>query len=118
MGYEVNVEGEITFHNIEGFRKEFEKIAQRRTSEVGMHGDFDYFFTKMWRDNLGGIDEVTNGTKIKIFREGKLWYDDKKAMEFLSKFAEGTIKFFGEDNTDWKYDIDGKGNSTKTLRGD
>ena len=116
MGYEVDVEGEIVFLDIDGFRKGFKKIALNLTSEIGMHDDFDYFFTKMWGDKLEETIDMYNGEEIRVQREGKLWYDDEKAMKFLSKYAQGEVRFYGEDNTDWKWIIDGKGNATKEER--
>ena len=110
MGYEVNVTGKIEFLDVEGFKKDFEKIAQKRNTEIGMHGDFDYFFTKMWGDNLEVLNSP-NREEITLSRQGKLWWDDEKACEFLSKYAKGNIKLVGEDNTVWEYVLDGKGNS-------
>jgi len=115
MGYEVYVEGKIVFNDIKKFKEEFEKVAQRRESEVGMHGDFDYFFTKIWGDNLEYLN-CDDNEEIDFTREGKLWFDDEKAMELLSKFSTGIVKFYGEDERDWKFILDGKGNVEKHTR--
>ena len=104
MGYEVNVTGKIKFKDVEAFKKAFKKIAQHRRSEVGLHEDFDYFFTKMWGDNLENLEIDENGS-VEIRREGKLWYDEDKAMKFLAKYAHGTIESEGEDGRQWRYVI-------------
>ena len=109
MGYEVTVKGNLRFRDVDGFKREFEKIARHRQSEVGLHGDFDYFFTKMWGDNLEFL-EVDSEGKVDVQREGKLWYDEEKAMKFLSKFASGMIECEGEDGCRWRYVIDENGN--------
>jgi len=108
MGYEISNDGKIVFHNIDGFKEDFKKKKIVK--------DFNYFFTKMWGERLEDLMGIYNGEEIYVYREGKYWYDDEKAMNFLSKYATGEIKFFGEDDTDWKYILDGKGNAERINR--
>lgn len=103
MGYEVEVCGPITFSNVKGFIKNF-PYGENREVEVGMHNDFNYFFTKVWGDKLEELKDVTDGQEFYFTREGKNWYDVDKAMAYLSKYATFDLEFQGEEREDrYKY---------------
>jgi len=99
VGYEVIVKGNIDFFDLKGFKNKF-PYNEIRDSEVGLHGDFAYFFTKVWGDKL----EKLKKSKIKFHREGKWWYDENKAVKFLSKYATFKLKFIGEDGNSWEHE--------------
>ncbi len=102
MGYEVDVRGTIMFRDVEGFKKDF-PYTENRNSEVGMHNDFNYFFTKVWGDSLERLDAY-DGVEKEFDREGKNWYDLDKAINFLSKYADAELFFQGEEEGDtYKY---------------
>jgi len=92
MGYEVDVRGTLEF--FKPF-EEFEKDVEEKFPET--YANTAGFFFKHVEWNEWDDDE------FELFREGKLWYNDQKAMEFLAKYANGTVYFYGEDNESWKY---------------
>lgn len=104
MGYYVDVEGWIKFNDIEGFINDF-PYHQNRDSEVGMHDDYSYFFTRMWSDDLKELKSKQNDEKVWVCREGKNWYNLKSAMDFLSKYADCELNFQGEEPDD-RYDYE------------
>ena len=95
MGYYVDVYGKITFLDIEGFKKKFPKKKDGHA--------WNYFFTKVWGDDLEKIKTTYNTEVLDFERDGKYWYDDELAIKFLSEYAEGVLYFKGEDGKEWKW---------------
>jgi len=100
MGYYVTVYGKITFNDIEGFKKKFPYPTKKNEGHA-----WNYFFTKTWGENL---EKLSNGTIINSLetdfdREGKYWYDDEKAVNYLANYADGVLYFKGEDCVEWKW---------------
>lgn len=102
MGYYVKVHGEITFRDIEGFRREFAKLEKKK-SNLGDAGEFEYFFSKEWGEDLKGIELCSNMQTIEFSKDSKYWYDDELAMLFLAKFADANLIFQGEGGERWKF---------------
>lgn len=95
MGYYVDVYGKIKFNDIEGFKKKFPKKKEGHA--------WNYFFTKVWGDDLEKLKYAINGLDLDFDRDGKYWFNDEAAIKYLSKYAEGTLYFRGEDHREWKW---------------